>query len=236
MTINNVIAIDTETTGKEPLVDRLVTVFAGTLDRSGKWSNVISDIFDMGVHIPDEAASVHGITNEIREEKGLKGSTSQYRLEQLHALISVAIINETPITIYNATFDTTLLNREFVYAGLDPIDWEKAFLIDPFVFDKHFDKYRKGSRTLTSTAPVYGVEVDVSKAHDASYDCYITGSIVLSKKFGEYLKGFTQEKVIRSQKGWKLDQQKSFESYLRKANSDPKITLPKEWPELKSVS
>lgn len=230
--------VDCESTGKDPLDARLVTVFAGIMEDDGSWQREVHLMFDPGVEIPEEAAAVHGITTEKARAEGISVEKREEYLRKLRSFLIDSIRNQhLPLAAYNAKYDFTLLKAEFKRNGISPILWEDFFILDPFVIDKQIDKYRKGKRTLTAVAAHYGITVDESMTHDASYDCFLTGRIIQSEKFRSYdeLK-VSPSKLVRLQKMWARSQAESFEAYLKK-NAESKeeakeISVNGEWPEV----
>lgn len=227
--------LDCESTGPDALNDRLVTIFVGVMDHNGEWEKQTHVMFNPGIPIPDEAAGIHGITTEKAVAEGVPVEEAPEKLSAIRKAIIDSVRDENlPVGAYNGSYDFTLINRELTHYGLTPILWEDLFLIDPIIIDRHIDKYRKGKRTLTTVAGHYGVEVDESKAHDASYDCYLTGRIIQSQRFSSAPElNRSRSELMRLQKAWRYEQSVSLESYLRRSKNDPSIVVNPSWPVLK---
>lgn len=212
---------DTETTGPDPHRDRIVTVSI-VKSRAGGETTVHNWMTDVnGEEIPKEATAVHGVSTEEARRDGLP-----YR----QALAEVvADLNETaslgiPTAAFNAAFDFTILTLEAARLGLPtPVAFP---VVDPFVLDKQFDMYRKGSRTLASVCEVY--EVTLEDAHSADADA--TAAIEVARKLGEkYPKlDLPAGQLHLKQMGWRASQALSLQEHLRKKNPD--VVIEPSWP------
>ena len=160
-------SLDLETTGRDPFTDRILAVALFRQDPDGQPVALVDTLVDPGpdVDIPDGAAAVHGITRErlVAEQAP---PLSEVLVEVHAALTGLADAGEA-VVIYNAPFDWPFLASEL--ARLDPpLELPACRLVDPLVLDRHVDRYRKGKRTLSAAAAVYGV--DLTDAHDAGAD------------------------------------------------------------------
>jgi DNA polymerase-3 subunit epsilon len=229
------LVLDIEATGVDPLTDRMVTLFVGVMEDTGKFSDENNWMFNPGIEIPEAASEVHGISTETAVRDGLKPEDHARALAGIRQLIVDTVRNQNlPVVAFNAAYDLTMLNSEFKRNGVPVINWDDLFIVDPFVIDKEIDKWRKGSRTLVSVATFYKIEVDETKAHDAAYDCYLAGRLTqeLSKKAQVAVMSRTE--LHNFQKKSKRDQAASFQSYLRKKNNDDTVVINGEWPVLSS--
>lgn len=158
-------ALDLETTAADPEEARIVTA-ALVVCGGGEETVTRSWLADPGVEIPDEAAAIHGVTTERAKEEGrpIRDVVS----EVFEALIALAD-KRMPLVIFNARYDLTVMDRELrryvTAAGLEPYAF---YVVDPFVIDKHLDRYRRGSRKLEAMCITYGASLD--GAHDAGHD------------------------------------------------------------------
>lgn len=215
------LVFDTETTGIDVFNDRIVQLVAATADADGnlidKWEWVINP----GVPVPEEAAKVHGFTNEYLSEYGVdpKQALSEVLDEFLdsYPLVWVA---------FNLNFDLSILESEF-YRHLDIPEWGREFsakvqMFDPLVVDRKWDKYRKGKRPLEAMAGHYGVEFDPEKAHEAGYDVEITAKVA-AKVAGAYGIPSTAD-----QSAWYAEWAKGLQEYLRR--TDPDAVVDSGWP------
>lgn len=179
------------------------------------------------IPIPTGASDVHGITTEKAQAEG-----SDYRtgLLQIAGLIRWSIINGVPLVAYNASYDTTLLRNEFIRHDIsfDIFLWDVAIIIDPFVFDKHFDRFRKGKRTLGVVASAYGY--DLTNAHDATADVLAALHIARAMFPKMTIAGQipTYSDIVEFQKQAYAEQSADLEKYFRK--SDPEAVVSRDWP------
>ena len=215
---------DLETTGVDVESCRIVTAHVGVINASGAAIESTAWIADPGVEIPAGAAAVHGITTEVAQRTGRPaGQVVAEIVDALRKLSARGI----PITIYNAPYDLTLLNREAIRHGIEPLS-EPFPIIDPLVIDKFVDKYRKGKRTLTAAAEHYGV--DLTDAHDAGADAVAAGRVAqaLAAQYPAQL-SLDPGDLHTKQASWFAEQSASFQDYMRRTR-DPSFTASTEWP------
>lgn len=161
---------DLETTSPNPEEARVVTsavVAVGAREPVNSFTQVVNP----GVDIPEEAAAIHGVTNDIAQAKGAHAGTAIGELlDVLLALIEVGI----PLFIFNGRYDLTVLDREARRWDMEPIsEHPNLRVIDPRVIDSHIERYRPGSRILTATSDYWlpdGKKLAGDAAHDADAD------------------------------------------------------------------
>jgi DNA polymerase III subunit epsilon len=160
------VAIDTETTGKDPATDRIVEIACVT------WKNgAVVDrrhwLVNPGISISKEAFDVHGIgDDDVRDKPPFSGVA-----EEVLAALSGAV----PVA-YNAEFDRAFLFAELDRARIKPevpppacrrgVDW-----IDPLIWARELHKLEKG-KSLGDVAARVGVEI--VQAHRATDDAEAT--------------------------------------------------------------
>lgn len=112
-----ILFLDTETTGINKAIDRIVQVAWVVADNDGSVVHKKSFIIKPdGFYIPDRASLIHGITNEIAE------NTGDSLEDVLDELISDAEEAEV-LVAHNAAFDIGFLKGEFANLGIDyPFD------------------------------------------------------------------------------------------------------------------
>lgn len=226
-----ILTLDTETTGVDVFNDRIVTLFLGLMDDTGSFVQEQHFLINPGVPIPAEAAAVHGISTELAVAQGVDPVTA---LELSRRIIEVeAGENGLPLVVYNASFDLSLLEAEFVRHGLEPLGFDNGRykIIDPLILDKHLHRYRKGKggRKLTAVAPIYGVPVE-ENAHDAAADCLMAGRIA-RKQLVEL--GKDPQALQSLQREWHREQALSLQQYFDKNNINETVNL--EWPVRKAA-
>lgn len=227
------LGFDTETTGVDPSQDRLVTA-ALVLRRRGAASGgtdlVRTWLADPGVPIPERATAVHGITSEFAREHGRPIVAV---LDELATTLVDHWRRGFPVVAFNGSYDLTLLEAELERHGLATLTQRLGSdpkpVIDPLVLDRRFDRWRKGKRTLTLMAPVYGVEAD-ENAHTAEVDVAMTLDVLagIARVHADELSGMTCEELhdlqVSAHAAWAED----FENFLRRKGSEEHIS--RSWP------
>ena len=122
---------------------------------------------------------------------------------------------------YNSSFDLSILNAEVKRYYPEVIfKHEGARFIDPIIFSRRFDKYRKGGHKLVDIARAHGFEVDESKAHEASYDVEMTEFLVPKmlnlawKNMPKERAGLTPDQFIDKLQVWQAEWKKEWASGL----------------------
>jgi DNA polymerase III subunit epsilon len=154
--------IDTETTGRDAQIDRLVEVGI-VIGRGGIIVERKSWLINPGVPIPAETTAIHGIKDEDVADKPSFGEV---------ALEILAALGEAIPAAYNAAFDRGFLLAELERAGIRPdepppaarrtVDW-----IDPLTFARELYKH-EDSRALGEMAQRLGISL--VNAHRATDD------------------------------------------------------------------
>ncbi|MFE5582507.1 exonuclease domain-containing protein [Kitasatospora sp. NPDC056531] len=173
------VGFDLESTGVDPLEDRIVTAsvlrvgpqrWRSREDNAGRWQSLdrYGWIADPGVEIPEGAAAVHGITTERARTMGRPAARV---VQEIAIVLAEHIVELTPIVVMNAPYDFTMLDRELERHGLEPLAvqaGQEPIVVDPLVLDRQVDRYRRGKRNLTALSEHYGVRLD--GAHEAAAD------------------------------------------------------------------
>ena len=172
------LGFDTETTGVDPGQDRLVTaalVWRGERSSGGdRRQSVTTWLADPGVEIPEAASAVHGVTTERARAEGRPVTEV---LAEVSDLLVSAMAAGTPVVIFNASYDLTLMESELARHGLPTIrerlNREPGPIADPLVLDRAVDRYRRGKRRLGDLCEVYGIQLDEA-LHSADVDVAAT--------------------------------------------------------------
>jgi DNA polymerase-3 subunit epsilon len=215
---------DLETTGIDVETSRIVSANVGVIGPGGECIERIDWLADPGVEIPEQASAVHGITTERARAEGRSAPDV---VAEIVAALTALFARGLAVTIYNAPYDLTLLNREAVRHGVAPLA-APAPIVDPLVMDKAVDRYRKGKRTLEVAARQYGVEL--LDAHDAGADAIAAGRVAqaIARQYPE-LAGAGADELHRLQVGWSRVQAERFQEYRRR--TDPGFVATGGWPE-----
>ena len=222
--LRDLAVFDLETTGVDVRTARIVTACVALLDASGAVMSRRDWLADPGVEIPEGAAAVHGISTQRARAEGRPAAEVVTEIvDELRALLGRA----TPVVVYNAPYDLTLLRFEAERYGVSPLV-EPRPVIDPLVIDKAVDRFRKGKRTLAAAAEHYGVTLD--GAHDAGVDAIAAGHVAraIGTAHAAALPA-TLAELHTAQAAWHDQQADSFESYMR-TQRDQHFTADRGWP------
>ncbi|MFC5501596.1 NUDIX domain-containing protein [Lysinimonas soli] len=216
---------DLETTGVDVDTSRIVSACIAVLDDAGGVVSRWNWLADPGIDIPEGASAVHGITTERAQREGRSATLVVAEIVQT---LRVLFDSGIPVTVYNAPYDLSLLDRECRRHGLDPLDVPLP-VIDPLVIDKALDRYRKGKRTLEITARLY--EVPLDDAHDAGADAIAAGRVALAllHRYPDDL-DIDLADLHGRQEVWHAEQAASFQEYLRAKRGDDSYVADPSWP------
>lgn len=171
------VGFDTETTGISTERDRIVS--AAIITRTGDEVSARDWLIDPGVEIPERATEVHGITTERARAEGVQPADA---LEEIATALAEALVAGVPVVGFNVQYDLSILEAELarhdlpslasrVPAGVRPI-------VDPYVLDRHLDRFRKGKRKLIDLCTLYAVPVVADDLHAADADVLATLDLV----------------------------------------------------------
>lgn len=216
---------DLETTGIDVTTSRIVSAHVGVLDPEGRILEREDWLADPGVDIPAQASAVHGISTERARAEGRPAAEV---VAEIVASLRTLLEAGTPVVIYNAPYDLSLLRHEALRYGVAPLE-APGPIIDPLVIDKAVDRYRKGKRTLEVSSGFYGVSL--TDAHDASSDAIAAGRVAqaIARKYAEKLGAHSAAELHDLQVGWCAEQAASFQEYMRRTK-DPSFTTSGAWP------
>lgn len=221
------LAFDLETTGVDVETARIVT--AAVL-RVGMGRGVEADrwVVDPGVEIPAEAAAIHGFTTERARNEGVQPHLA---VSEIVVALREAFESGTPVVIYNAPYDLTVLDREIRrhadQGGLVSLCGAPRPIVDPLCIDRALDRYRRGKRTLTAACEHYKVALD--EAHAAHGDALAAARLAW-RLATTYSDDCADVEVLHDrQVGWYREWAEHFAGYLRGQGKDASgVTV--EWP------
>lgn len=227
---------DTETSGPNPLDDRIVTA-ALTIRGGNRPDQTYTWLINPGVPIPQEAIDVHGVTNERAQTEGQDPKAA---LEEIADKLTAALLYGMPVIAFNLAFDWTILDRDLRRHDLptmaDRLGDLTPPLIDPHVIDKQMDRYRKGSgmRKLKPTSEIYGVALD--DWHTAEADA-LAALLIAEAQFARYpqLAALSPADLYAAQKRWRAEQQAGLQDWFRtkatpEQGGDPNKVIDGSWP------
>lgn len=229
------VAFDLETTSAEPDTARIVSAAVLSITPHTGRNGICNRtwLIDPGCDIPAEATAVHGITTDHARTHGANPQVAVYEIEQA---LQSAWVENTPVVIFNAPFDLTVLDRELRRhnngIGIDG----HGLVVDPLVLDKHVDRYRKGSRKLVDTCAHYGIVLD--DAHTAAADALAAARLAwaLVNRYPDELGDLHELHTLQTNAF--AEQSESFADYLRcrkQQDGEPQhvidaIAINRDWP------
>ncbi|GMV44031.1 MAG: hypothetical protein AMXMBFR64_57470 [Myxococcales bacterium] len=165
------LVIDTETTGPDPAVARIVELGAVPFD-GGRAGQRMGTLINPGVPIPDAASAVHGISSaDIRESP---------RLDEVDERFLAHVRSADVLVGYNFShFDAPILQR-----SIGP-RWDMAVVgkpvIDPLVIVRldSVGRFWKGHGRHKLTSVCERLHIPrPPNAHRATADCLMTGALL----------------------------------------------------------
>jgi DNA polymerase-3 subunit epsilon len=209
--VGPLVAFDTETTGVDVETDRIVAAYLGD-----GGARDLSWLVDPGIAIPAGATAVNGITTE---QVRAQGRSAAQAISEIVDALARALAAAIAVVTYNAAFDFTVLDRECHRYGLqtleDRLGRPVSPVVDPWVLDKHVDRYRSGHRTLPDVCQVYRVRL--VEAHDARGDALAALGVAraLAKGYPE-VAVLSPNALHELQVGAAREQAASFAAYLER--------------------
>lgn len=161
------IVLDTETTGVNPLKgDRIVEIgcveIEGHLPTGKNYHVYINPERD----VPDEAARIHGLTNEILADKPTFSNIVDGFLD---------FIGDAPLVIHNAPFDMGFLNMELTRHGFKNLPMSRA--IDTLPMARR--KFPGAPASLDALCKRFGVDNSSRDYHGALLDAELLAEVYL---------------------------------------------------------
>jgi len=156
------VCIDTETTGRDPAVDRVIEIGC-VFFRDGEVGERVSWLINPECPIPKEASDVHGITDDQVKNSPPFREIAEDVLKTLGGAVPVA---------YNAEFDRDFLLTEFGRVSLPEKQMPPALRkgvewLDPLVWARELQKEER-SKSLGDVCERLGIALE--RAHRATDD------------------------------------------------------------------
>jgi DNA polymerase-3 subunit epsilon len=229
-------AWDTETTGPNPLEDRIVTA-AFIVRGGGQDERDLSWLINPGIPIPAEATAVHGITDAMVQANGLDPKVA---LDEVANCLAYAIESHMPVIAFNHSFDWSILHYDLIRNGLptvhDRVGAGPLPLLDPHVIDRQCLQRLRGAgmRKLKPTAERYGVELKDWHTAEADALAALLITEALFAKYGQ-LNSMGPQQLYAAQKAWRAEQQAGLQDWFRtKATPEqggaPDKVIDGSWP------
>lgn len=221
------LAFDLETTGVDPHRDVPVS-FALVRAWRGGTVSIESALVDPGRDIPAGASAVHGITTARARREGVP-------LAQAVTLLADRLVEASrrrvPVVGMNVDFDLTMLDtcyRRETGRRISDVGFSGP-VIDALVLDRHFDRFRRGRRTLADLCGVY--EVALGHPHDAVDDARATLAVVgsMCHRYRD-LRVATPSELHRAQVAWHREWSESFAAWRARQGLCGAREPARRWP------
>jgi len=230
---SGLISFDTETTGVDPTLERIVTASVIVLT-PGQAPITREWLADPGIEIPAEATAVHKISTEYARTHGRPHD--EVLAEVIGTLYGFLLAGQ-PLVVFNAPYDLTLLEclaRDAELATLHEMAAEHGdpvYVIDPLVIDRKMDRYRRGNRRLTTLCQdVYDVPLSDSEAHGSTADALAAARVAWkqSRRWPQ-IGMLTAAELHARQVAWHHQDRAEFRAYLR-GQGKPVDDVRDGWP------
>ncbi|GHC42429.1 exonuclease domain-containing protein [Streptomyces cinnamoneus] len=214
-------AFDTETTGVDVERDRIVSAAFVTQSQTGASPVITRWLVNPGVPVPVESTAIHGLSEDHLQRHGRWPAPV---MEEVARALAVHAARGIPLVVMNAPFDLTLLDRELrrhrASTLASYLGGGSLCVMDPWVLDKHLDRYRKGRRTLADLCGQYGVEL--VGAHDAAADATAAMEVVraVGRRFASRLERLSPAELHTRQAVWHAAQARGLQAWFARNGSD----------------
>jgi DNA polymerase-3 subunit epsilon len=205
------IAFDLETTGIDPFTDVPVSWALG--NKTG--------LINPCRPIPEGASAIHGITDDmVVNAEPLVNSIFMLR-DALENYWQIGKIIIGMNVSYDLTMVQSVCQRFGTFLVVGPV-------FDVLVIDRHFDKYRKGSRNLTNLCKHYGIVLE--NAHTSEADANAC-TLILDKQIEMYPKlQYLPAKDNEVMRQWHQEWLTNFSAYQVKNGNNPVPKGRYAWP------
>jgi len=211
-------SLDFETTGVDPLQDRVLSYAL-----LGDDGHDVTGLINPGIPIPPLSAEVHGLTAETLAD----APTPQIGLAVVIEWVQAVIDRGAGLVVFNAAYDLTMLRAEATRWGLPQPEWDRLLVVDPYVIDWGIERGGLGPRRLTDVAAYY--EVSLDNAHDAAADAWAARNVAVEIGARHPAVGMISlADLMHSQRGWFADRAEDWNSYARKVGRS--LDDPAGWP------
>ncbi|HEY8123904.1 MAG TPA: DNA polymerase III subunit epsilon [Methylocystis sp.] len=159
------IVLDTETTGLDPSSGhRVVEIGAVEISNLIPTGRRFHRYIDPERDMPDEAFRVHGLSREF---------LAQHKIFKEIAAEFLDFIEDAPLVIHNAEFDTRFLNAEFALMKLPPLGG--ARIIDTLAMARR--RHPGGPNSLDALCQRYAIDLSRREKHGALLDANLLAEV-----------------------------------------------------------
>lgn len=220
------VAFDLETTSPNPFT--ALPVAYAFVRKDGGILKTLAELVNPGVPIPEGSTNIHGITYEDTQA----GREMTEVVEELATNLLNVSLEGIPLVGMNLSFDLTIIDvlcKDLLDYTLDDIGWAGPVL-DVFVLDKHFQRYRQGSRKLDALCHHYEVYLG-ENAHSPHADAKacLRVAVEMSKRYPG-LRVKSAEELHRLQTFWHTEQLQNLSEYRVKKGQEGIPACDYGWP------
>lgn len=159
------IVLDTETTGLDPASGhRVVEIGAVEISNLIPTGRYFHRYIDPERDMPEEAFRVHGLSREfLAQHKVFREIVDEF----------LDFIEEAPLVIHNAEFDTRFLNAELAILSLPPLN--SARVIDTLAMARR--RHPGGPNSLDALCQRYAIDLSRRDKHGALLDANLLAEV-----------------------------------------------------------
>ncbi|TLG76863.1 DNA polymerase III subunit epsilon [Methylocystis sp. B8] len=159
------IVLDTETTGLDPSSGhRVVEIGAVEISNLIPTGRYFHCYVDPERDMPEEAFRVHGLSREF---------LAQHKVFKEIAGAFLDFIEDAPLVIHNAEFDTRFLNAEFALMNLPPLGG--ARIVDTLAMARR--RHPGGPNSLDALCQRYAIDLSRRDKHGALLDANLLAEV-----------------------------------------------------------
>ncbi|MBM3576513.1 MAG: DNA polymerase III subunit epsilon [Alphaproteobacteria bacterium] len=159
------IVLDTETTGLDPSSGhRVVEIGAVEISNLIPTGRYFHSYVDPERDMPEEAFRVHGLSREF---------LAQHKVFKEIAGAFLDFIEDAPLVIHNAEFDTRFLNAEFALMNLPPLGG--ARIVDTLAMARR--RHPGGPNSLDALCQRYAIDLSRRDKHGALLDANLLAEV-----------------------------------------------------------
>jgi DNA polymerase III subunit epsilon len=227
--VTRYVGFDLETTGVSSFLDVPVSYsFVERVDDGSRLFSVFAGgLVNPGRQIPEGACAIHGITDDMVVD----ATPLDEALEMIVKRLLDVWRDGGAIVGMNVSYDLTMVDSLCRRFGLAPLHQRGHIgtVMDVLVLDRHFDKWRKGSRKLVDLCGHY--EVSLVNAHSAAYDAEASLVVLetMRRRFPD-LDLIEGPHANMASRAWYQEWLTSFSRYLEKKGESPIPAGRYEWP------
>ena len=190
------IILDTETTGLDPqeghrIVEIGCVELVNSIPSGRTWHCYLNPEREM----PEQAFSVHGLSNDFLSDKPLFADKADEFLE---------FVESAKLVIHNARFDFGFLNAELERSSKSLLTWDR--IVDTLALARR--RHPGAPASLDALCRRYGIDLSERDLHGALLDCRLLASVYVELVGGKQarleLAGQGGRQADRSQSGFSV--------------------------------